>query len=145
LTDTANGPRDIGNLAADVEAWVARPRFYTVDVPQAAFAAGATVGSLVIPAQPLACRIILTFLGKGGFQGTAAAYGLTPSASAGTLTNLVTTVGAVVADWTAYAWRGRLDIAAATATTVTFINASTASTWFSGQLEAEIRYAGEYA
>ena len=145
LSDTANVPRDLGYAAADMEAWLARPRFYSADVPQVSYAAGGTLCTIVIPSQPLASRVFIDFAGIGGFQATGTAWGAGIATTAGTLTVLSGQVQGVTAQWTAHVARARLELPAATAATLTFTNSSSVATWLFGQCRADIRYAGEYA
>jgi len=151
LTDTANGPRDMGYTADDVEAWLARTRSYAAQVAADSVATAATLATIVIPAQPLACRIMLRFTGMVGYVATGGVgAGVVLAASAGTLSgNMNTATNTYLPTagvWAAYSYEVYLDLAASTATTLTLSSVvSSGNSYFRGMLTADIKYAGEFA
>lgn len=149
LTDTANVPRDIGYAAADVEAWLARTRHYTKALTGTAVASGTVLGALVIPAQPLACRVKIRIFSQT--QASAAAPGfvrVVTTASSGTLAMNATKDVSIAANGSysvSNGYGGTLDLAASTASTLTFTTQSSSANDFYVEVEADIWYAGEYA
>lgn len=111
---------------------------------------GGSVTTLAIPAQPVACRVDVRATGLVGFSGSAnQSIGLDASVSAGTLTSQNDAQGvrcAESAQWYGYAWSGYVDLAASTASTITFVMAITGggNGYFRGEVIADIRMAGEY-
>lgn len=144
LSDTANVPRDVGNLAADAETWLARTRVITGNVTATAVGAGAAIAIMGIAAQPLGARLFVSFIGRAGFQATGAAILINLGTSAGSATWPSSPIQATAAQWSALSVAGQIDIAASTGTTLTFSNGSAQSTWFEGQFRIEIRHVGEY-
>jgi len=151
LTDTANVPRDLGYLAADTEAWLARPRSYAAQIVADAVATAATLATIVIPAQPLASRIMLRFGGMVGYVAAGAVgAGVVLTASAGTLsTNMNTATNTYLPTsgvWAAYTYEVYLTLAASTGTTLTLSSVvSSGTSYFRGMLTADIKYTGEFA
>ena len=147
LTDTANGPRDFLAQATAVEAWLARPRSYASTVHVDNVATGATLATIVIPAQPLACRILICFNGAIGF-GSAADFAVNVTASAGTLTATMAggNVAVAAGKFGAFAYAELLTVAASTASTLTLKTFSTSgNSYIRGMFTADIKYASEYA
>ena len=151
LTDTANVPRDLGYLAADTEAWLARARSYAADVAADNVAGGVTLATIVIPAQPLASRIMLRFGGMVGFVATGGVgAGVALAASAGTLSTNMTVASNTYLPtsgvWAAYTYEVYLTLAASTGTTLTLSSVvSSGNSFYRGLFTAEIKYTGEFA
>lgn len=111
---------------------------------------GGSVTTLSIPAQPVACRVDVRATGLVGFSGSVnQSIGLDASVSAGTLTSQYDAQGvrcAESAQWYGYAWSGYVDLAASTASTITFVMAITGggNGYYRGEVVGDIRMAGEY-
>lgn len=149
-TDTDDPVRDIGYLADDVDSWLASKRLYLLSVASASLANGASLGSIVIPAQAYASRVVIRILGVVGFSAaTNQIVGVNIAASAGALNHVNQNTGIRCAESGQYyslSDAGSVDLAAATACTLTFtiyiVGGSNA--YFRGDITAEIRLAGEY-
>lgn len=149
-TDTPDVPRDLGYLAADVDAQLASKRNYVLSVASASLANGASLGSIVIPAQAYACRVVIRILAAAGYAAaTNQIVGVNIAASAGALNHVNQNTGIRCAESGQYyslSDAGSVDLAAATACTLTFtiyiVGGSNA--YFRGDITAEIRLAGEY-
>lgn len=120
---------------------------------------GGSVTTLSIPAQPVACRVDLRATGLVGFSAsvnqsigldaTCWAWMDPAAVYAGALTSQNDAQGvrcAESAQWYGYAWSGYVDLAASTASTITFVMAITGggNGYFRGEVVGDIRMAGEY-
>lgn len=147
LTDTANVPRDIGYTAADVEAWLARTRVYRNQSANIAVATGVTLTTIVIPAQPIACRVFIEVKGSvGNAAGAGTLGGITATASAGTLNSVLNQPAYLAATSVPYfgAWVWFLDLPVSTGTTLTFTSSANTTADYRMDYAADLRYAGEY-
>jgi hypothetical protein len=145
LTDTANVPRDIGYTAADVETWFARTRRPATAVRVDNVANASTLTTIVIPAQPLACRIMIRFGGQVGF-GATATFGAYVTSSAGALTENRENINLAAGAWGTYAYEAYVTLAASTATTITLLSySSSGNSYVRGMFTADILYTGEFA
>jgi len=145
LTDTANVPRDLGYMADDVEAWLARPRIYRHQVASLGFGTAGTLTTLVIPAQPLAYRAFIEVKGQIANTTTGTLVGISMTATSGavtTVTNqpLAVSVGAAAVAAT-FIWY--VDVAAVVATTLTFTSSSNTISDYRLDYSADVRYAAE--
>ena len=125
------------------------PRHYAATVDAENVASGTTLATIVIPAQPFACRIGLRYGGMVGYVSTGATVAASVAASAGTITttcpgaNAYTPAGGV---WVEYEYNGYVTLAAGTATTLTLGSYSTPGTsYFRGMFTADVLFVGEYA
>lgn len=149
-TDTDDPVRDIGYLADDVDSWLASKRLYLSSVTTASLTNGGSVTSLAIPAQTYASRVVIRILGDVGFSAaTNQIVGVNIAASAGSLTHQRQNQGircAEVGQWYPLARSAYVDLAAATASTLTFTLYVSGgwNAYFSGDVTAEIRQTGEY-
>lgn len=150
LSDTANVPRDVGYLAADVEAYAAKTRHYTRSFTQTpgTVASGTVLGTLTIPAQTLACRVKLRIPYAAQSPSSPPGFmGLVITTSAGTLAvNGKDVSVAPTANYSVGGFYGAtLDLAASTAATITVTTTSSGAANWWVDLEADIWFAGEYA
>ncbi len=139
-------------LMWDGSAWVwlaGGVRQYRSSIAAVSKTTGQTITTLAILAQPVACRVDLRFLGLCGFSASAnQVAALTVSATAGTLVNQVTSGVrcAETGQWYGLPWAGYLDLAASTASTITFAANITggSNVYYEGEFVADLRMAGEY-
>jgi len=137
----------INNLASAVDAARTWPKHYAVPIQVDNVANGTTIGTIVIPAQPFASRVMIRYGGSVGY-GSAADFATTINASAGALTTNM--AGAIVsleaAKYGPFAYEVYLTLPTGTATTLTLLSySSVGNSYFRGIFTAEILYAGEYA
>jgi riboflavin transporter FmnP len=148
LTDTANVPRDLGYAAADVEAWLARLRIYRKQSADIGVATGVTLTTIVIPAQPIACRVFIEVKGTVGNAAGAATLGAVAIAvSAGTLNGVLNQPVYLALTGIPYVglWVWYLDLPVSTGTTLTFTSSANTTADYRMDYAADLRYAGEYA
>lgn len=149
-TDTPDVPRDIGYLASDVDALLAGKRAYVNQLTTVSLSNGGTIGTLVIAAQTYASRVFVDIAGMVGFSASAnQVVGVNVAVSAGTLTQQTNNGGVRCAEagqWYGYASKAYVDLAAATATTITFTLyvSGGGNAYFRGDLRADVRLSGEY-
>lgn len=125
-------------------------RNYRLDIASVSLTNGQSWGTIVIPAQPRACRVIVTSGLQIGFTG-----GATPADMGVEVTAIVGTFishswnGSVdirtTAKWFPYTASGFIDLAAGQTTTLTFSCISSAGNCYArGAVDARIVFAGEY-
>lgn len=107
------------------------------------------IGTLALPALPVASRVHITAIGMVGFsESSGQNFGLNITASAGTMTSGQSnqqTRAETPAQWYSYAWLGYLDVPASTAVTITTtFSTPGAAGWWRGNLHCQIYLAGEY-
>lgn len=139
-------------LVWDGSAWVwlaGGVRQYRSSVAAPSKTTGQTITTLAILAQPVACRVDLRFMGQVGFSAAVnQVVNITAAATAGALTVQVTpgVRCAETGQWYGLPWAGYLDLAASTASTITFSASITggSNSYFAGEFVADLRMAGEY-
>ena len=148
LTDTANVPRDLGYLAADAEAWLARTRVYRKQIAAIATATNVALSTIAIPAQSLACRIYIEVKGSIGNAAAAGTLaGVVTTASAGVLNSITNQPVYMALTGAPYygAWSAYVDLPVSTPCTLTFTSSANTTADYRLDLAADLRYAGEWA